>query len=95
MGEPVNGAEQVGDGPDVQHVHGLRPGPVRSADGGHPGPLVGQRQVPRVIRMRSPAGRPPRSIAALIDPAEVPTMTAAVRGSQPVTSARAPSTAPW
>ena len=92
MGDAVNRPEEVGDRPDVQDIPGLRPGEMRpkaasrapSADSGSPS----------LMCMRSPAGRPPRSIAALIDPAEVPTMTAAVRGSQAVTSVRAPSTAP-
>ena len=44
VGDPVNGPEQVGHRPHVQHIRGLRPGAVRSTHGRHPGPLVGQRQ---------------------------------------------------
>ena len=68
-----------------------RPPPARSTSACPAGTAVG--------RARRRGGRGPRARRAaslpVMDPAEVPTTTSADRGSQPVTSASAPSTPAW
>ena len=74
VGQPVHHTEEIGDRPHAQGVTRLGTGPVRPADGGQTSAFPRQGRS-SLIRIRSPAGTPARSMAALMEPADVPTIS--------------------